>query len=516
LRQEDLRRVLLINAIEDSDRAGTILPPADRLAAAREARREGDGAATDPDVEQAGAASEAAQRLLATRARMLYSKVLARHPFVDVVFRLAGGSAAASWLLIALSLVAGGALSALDGTRRINIVSFPVLALVLWNLCVYLLVMAGWVRGARETQAQPRRLAGWWVRLGIGRLSRMIAGSGAFNAPLADALGRFALAWRDAAKPLLIARATRVFHLCAAAVGAGLIAGLYLRGIAFDYQAGWESTFLDASQVRALLSGAYGPAFFATGVPLPDAAHLDAIRWRADGGGERAAPWIHLLAASVAIFVVVPRLLLALVSTFHIAVWSRRARLPQSLAACFRKAFGAVGGVTGRAVATVIPCAYEPSAEARAGLRALLPASLGESLTLDARAPVRYGEEDEFVQSLGAPDADAVVLLFNLAATPEDETHGVVLAGVRDWVAGSRSGTRLLVLLDEGPYMSRMTGDGGSGARVDERRGAWRDFVAARGLPACSANLAAAAGDAALLPELLDAVRNALWETRAG
>ena len=85
-----------------------------------------------------------------------------------------------------------------------------------------------------------------------GGSQRLVARSAAFNAVLAEALGRFVAEWSEAARPLLTARAVRLFHVCAAAVGIGLIAGLYLRGIALDYRAGWESTFLDARQVRAL------------------------------------------------------------------------------------------------------------------------------------------------------------------------------------------------------------------------------------------------------------------------
>ena len=511
MREKDLRRVLLIEAIEETDRAGTLLPPADRIAASREARRGAGEGAPAVDGDKDGALSETGQQLLAARARILFGKTVARHPFIETVLNLAGGPPGAGWALIALALVLGGSLSALDGTRRINILSFPLLGLVLWNVFVYVIVVIGWVRSERKTDSQPRRLIQLWVRLGMGRLSRLIAGSGAFNALLAEALSRFAITWHAAAKTLLVARATRVFHLCAAAIGIGLIAGLYLRGIAFDYQAGWESTFLDATGVRSLLGAVYGPAVFVTGLPIPDAAHLDAIRWRNGAGGERATVWIHLLAASVALLVVIPRVLLALVSTVYISRWSQRARLPASLAACFRNAFGAVGGVTGRAVATVIPCAYEPSADSRSGLRALLPAALGESLSVDSRAPVRYGDEDEVVQSLGLDKSDVVVLLFNLASTPEDENHGSVIEGVRDGLAAAQPRARLLVFVDEAPYVSRMTNDGGPAARVEERRRAWRDFVAARGLIACIENLAAAGREAPLPAAQIDGVRNALW-----
>jgi hypothetical protein len=484
MREHELRSILLVKAIEETDGAGTVLPPADRAAAAREASRAaGEGAA--------------ASELGVARARILLAKVVARHPFVDTVSNLSGGSAAAGAVLVVLGLIAGVALSALDGTRRINILAFPVLGVVAWNLAMYVAIFAGWMR-------PPEMLA----HLASTRVSRLVTKSGAFNAPLAEALGRFMREWFAAARPLLVARAARVLHLSAAALGIGLILGLYVRGVAFDYRAGWESTFLDASKARALLSVLYGPASLVTGISIPDAAALEAIRWQGDAGGERAARWIHLLAATVALFVVLPRLALALAGTLFITRWSRRAPLPAALAAYFRGAFGALGGSFGRGLATVVPYAYEPAAEARAGLRALLPRALGENITLDARAAVRYGEEDGFVRELDASGkADVVVLLFNSAATPEEENHGAVIAGVRNWLAGRRPQPQLLVLVDEGPYVERMA----AGERIAERRDAWQKFVAAHGLGACSVNLAAA-GRGDVPREQIDLVRGALWQ----
>jgi hypothetical protein len=511
MREDELRSILLVKAIEETDRAGTLLPPADRVAAAREARRAAGEVAAASEVMEGGALSVAAQGMSVERARLLLAKVVARHPFLNTVSSLSGSLAAAGAVIVALGMVVGVALSALDGTRRINVLAFPVLGLVAWNLVMYAAIFAGWLR-ARRARTPRRRVPEILAHLATTRVSRLVAKSGAFNAPLAEALGRFTREWFEAARPLLVARAARLLHLSAAAVGIGLIVGLYVRGIAFDYRAGWESTFLEASQARALLSVIYGPASLVTGIAIPDAAALEAIRWKDATGGSRAAPWIHLLAATVALFVVLPRLALSLAGTLFITRWSQRAPLPAWLAAYFRGAFGALGGSIGRGVATVVPYAYEPSAEARAGLRALLPRALGESLTLDSRATVRYGEEDEFVRQLDAAGkADVVVLLFNLAATPEEENHGEVIAGMRDWLAARQPrGPQLLVLVDEGPYAGRMAGDGATG-RVAERRDAWRKFVAAHGLAACSVNLAAA-GHVEVPHEQVELLRGALWQ----
>jgi hypothetical protein len=79
-----------------------------------------------------------------------------------------------------------------------------------------------------------------------------------------------------------------------------------------------------------------------------------------------------------------------------------------------------------------------------------------------------------------------VVLPFSLAATPEDENHGVVLTGVRDRIA-AKPGARVLVVIDEAPYATRM---GGASERIAERRETWRRFVRAHGLEPTFVSLA--------------------------
>ena len=473
MREDDLRRALLIQAIEEADRDGTLVPAADRLAASREAKR----AVGETDREA----------LLAHRARTLTKRVCARYPFLETVLAISRGSWL-GWLLVAVGLLGGLVMSALDGTRRINILAFPLLGLIVWNLVVYV---------ALVVKPRARPLPSLAARSAMSRLSALIARSRAFNAPLAAALKRYAIDWQSAAKGLLVSRASFAFHLAAAAVGIGLIAGLYLRGIAFDYHAGWESTFLDAERARTVLSVLYGPASLLTGIDIPDAARLEAIRWHSDGaggaappagvGGEPAANWIHLLAATALIFVVIPRLLIAAFQAMAVSRQSRNLPWPSLLDSHFRDAFTPVGVAIDRGIAMLVAYAYEPTPESMARLREWVPDGLGTDLTLDVREPIRYGEEDAFVKGIGEHGgeiADRILLLMSASATPEDENHGVVIGGVRDWIEKWRPHVRLVVLIDEGPYAMRMDTPGGSIERMEQRRRAWTDFIEARGVEA--------------------------------
>ena len=331
-------------------------------------------------------------------------------------------------------------------------------------------------------------LRSWAASLGSVLASRLIARSRAFNAPLAEALQAFAREWYESTKSLSLARATRVFHLAAAAVGVGLIGGLYMRGIAFDYQAGWESTFLDAPRARAVLAALYGPASWLTGIAVPDLAQLEATRWRAGAGGEPAARWIHLMAASALLYVVLPRLVLALAATAAALRLSLRAAPPASLAAYFRASFAAIDGAVAKASALIAPYACELSPGALARLIAWLPGATGGVLDVNARASVPHGEEDRYLATvLGGEAADFIVLPFSLASTPEDENHGKVIGGVRELLAQAGPHARLLVVIDEAPYSDRMSG---SPERIAERRALWRRFVEAHGVKPAFVSLA--------------------------
>ena len=505
MREDALRKVLMMKAIEESDRAGTLIPPADRAAATREALRGAD----DRAVADATPLDAKALRVLAARAGILMRQVVTRYPFVEAVLALRG-TVLASGLLILVSLFVGLSFSTLDGGRRIDIVAFPLLGLILWNLAVYVAVAINGIRSFQRKTRRPPSLASLLVAVAASRFKRLIAKSAAFNAVLAEALGRFLGEWTAATRALWIARAARLLHLCAAAIGVGLVMGLYLRGIVLDYRAGWESTFLDAGQVRAFLALIYAPASALTGIGIPDEAHIAAIRIVNGTGGESAARWIHLLAATTIVFVIVPRVALALMQSTTILRHTLHVTVPPSLAAYYRTAFGVING--GHSVVAVMPYAYEPFGGATAALRRLLSNAFGESLVITLHAGTRYGEEERFLQQLaeyGDGSADIVVLLFNLAATPEDENHGIIIAGTRDRLQRSGSRTRLLVLVDERPFAARMTTSGAN--RLAERRESWRSFIAAHGLTACFIDL----GPPEIAPgdmEKAERLRNALWQ----
>jgi hypothetical protein len=327
-------------------------------------------------------------------------------------------------------------------------------------------------------------------------LTRSRAGD-AGAAPRRTILTALPADWARVAGPLYGARAARVLHTAAAATALGVIAGLYTRGLAFEYRASWESTFLGAEQVRALLAVTLAPGSWITGIAVPDVAAIEAIRAPAS---ENASTWMHLFAGTVAAVVVVPRLVLALVAAVVERRRAIRMALPLAEPYYQRLVSGYLGGA---GHVRVIPYSYTVTPEARAGLDAILARVYGgAAATVDE--PVAWGD-DEALAALSAsePGADAIVPVFSLAATPEREAHGAFLDALAAQAGGGRRAGAdarhpLIALIDESGFLDRWPEDPD---RLAGRRAAWRDLVGAHHATPVFVNLGSpdlAAAEAAL------------------
>jgi hypothetical protein len=359
-----------------------------------------------------------------------------------------------AWLgpaLVAAAFGAGLLADRVGAAERINLLAPPVLALLAWNVFVYLLLAVGILRGGdAPARALPRALAGLLRRR-------------ADDAPVA---ARFAADFARATAPLQAARAAAALHAAAAALALGVLASLYLRGLAFEYRAGWDSTFLDAAQVRALLGTVLGPASTLSGISLPDVARLDALRF-SSGGGENAARWIHLHALTALLVVLLPRTLLA----WRAAAAARRLAdaLPLPLGEPYFERL--LRERRGRPLAAqVLPYSYRLGERQRDGLHARLGERFGRvELRLDE---VPLGGEDDAARWAGPlPDGARRIVLFALTATPEAEHHGA-------FVDALRAAAPFDVWIDESGFRERIADE----ARREQRRDAWRRLLAAHGV----------------------------------
>jgi hypothetical protein len=297
-------------------------------------------------------------RWLARRARFLLDGVLSAYrPLVDLTRALDGGAPA--FLLVPFLL---GLLSNYLGpSSRIHALVNPIGLLITWNVAMYVLLVVAHALGRRRrgrplAEAIPvdgpaetgerrptataaaapavalppsagaslltrwiirRVVPGVWLAVGrgAGEIRRHVGGTAA----VARA---FWAHWLAAARPALVLGARRAFHLAAMGLAAGAMAGMYARGLFFDYTVVWRSTFLrDPDLVAVVLSALFGPAAVCLGEPLPDAAEAARLM---TAEGAPAARWIHLYAVSAALLIVGPRLLLAIATSARRRALARR------------------------------------------------------------------------------------------------------------------------------------------------------------------------------------------------
>ncbi|MBL8279589.1 MAG: DUF2868 domain-containing protein [Pelomonas sp.] len=548
------RRVCLLRACEEGPVDEALWSPEDAAWASRLAD-ESAGAQASDALWQAERARHAMQRLLPRRPALV--RAAARHTWSS---RWGWGALAVGGALGVLADLAGAG-------QRVNLLAAPVWGVVAWNVLVYAtLGFAALRRLAGPARARPAGAVVGEARgadradqaaepgaSGAGSLRRLLqrwlAGAPAGGAAASSRPEqRFAALWAQVSAPLAASRATLVLHVAAAALAAGLVAGLYARALVLDYRVTWQSTLLEPPQVHALLSVLLAPASATTGIAIPSPEAVAALRVDAAGaavtpeGGAASPPatsatspaaaaapaaataatapnasrpsptalrpaaaWLHLMAATVALAVVLPRLLLALAAAWQARRRARRVALPPpgvgTLALLQGRRRTGSDGRPGPLVVQVLPHGFAPPPAATLALRAVLAAALGEGLELRFAAAVPYGEEDH-APSAPPPGTSCRIAWFDLAATPEAQAQGRFV----EQLAAAAS-LPLVLLVDESGYRQRM---GAGSPRLAERRRAWQDFAAACGAGLASIDLEqAAARPAAAVAAVQAALRPA-------
>jgi hypothetical protein len=446
------RKVVLMRAIETADAKREILSDDDRLYASRSARELANWQASE------GKTAPTLDHFLHQRADLILKRLGERTPALSSFVGRRPLMPLAAVLLPIVGFIAGAALDRIANPHRVDLLSAPLLLIVAWNLLVYLALIV-WA-------LVPSRMTGW---TGRGLLRRLAAGKPALPrklpAPLAAGLTQYLGDWGTLSATLVRLRLSRTVHLAAAAFALGAIASLYARGITNEYAAGWESTFLDARQVHAILSTLFAPAltvFPLQGFSLADVQALRFVQEPSPAGGPR---WVHLYAATLFLLVVLPRVVLALIAAFR----ARRIAhdFPLDLGQPYFRALADRVGASGPAVLRVIPYSFTVDEARHKGLAGIAAMVLGEQAQLMLRPAIPYGEEPkESLRDVRLDDADVAVsaVLFNLAATPETENHGAFLDYlIRNTPRG------IAVLVDESALAER-------GARLDERVALWRQF----------------------------------------
>jgi hypothetical protein len=458
MNEQIARNVVLVRAIEMADQKKEVLSEDDRMYASRSARELAQWQASDKHSDVT------ADDFLQQRSEQILKRLAERTPAFAGFAKRSTGLRALAWLLPLLALVLGAALDRITDPHRVDLLSAPLLLIIVWNLLVYLGLLISLFIPAR-VNGGPK--SGLIRRLSVGKLAvpRKVP------PVLATGLLGFMGEWSQLSAKLTTARLSRTIHLSAAMFALGAVGSLYARGLLAQYAAGWESTFLDATQVHSLLSILFAPAIAVFQLQGFSLAEIEALRFPQTTAPEAGARWVHLYAATIFLLVVLPRVVLALLSNWRAARLSKRFPLDLDQP-YFRKLNETIGVSTG-GMLRVLPFSFTVDEVRHQGLGQVAIMLFGEQGRMMLRPSTSYGEEpQEVLRDVDLNDANVTMtaVLFNLTATPEKENHGAFL----DYLVKA-SPRGIAVLLDESAYLERM------GAPADprglaERTALWQQF----------------------------------------
>ncbi len=463
LPEGDAQAVLLVQALEEADRGGELLALEHRRAA----------------TAQAGQTGEAGDLTwLGERARGLCDVLEQELPFLVRFRRWTSPVRGLMTPALIVAFVLGLGTNALGPAKQVNVLALPLLGLIAWNLMVLALMAAKSVLpfGRTALGSGVPRFVGRLGKMARRLIDRLPPGQRAPEAQqrLQHALGQYLSAWLPAVTPLASARGRRLMHTASLVLILGVVVGMYARGIAFQYRATWESTFLSGTTVDRLLGTVLSPAAALLATEVPKAAEIESPKT-----GD-AAPWIHLYALTAALFVGLPRLLLALFEGTRCARLGRRLSITVT-DGYVRRLLASVD--TSERRVEVIPYSYRPSARAVDTLRNLLFDLLGPRSDIRVLPTVAYGEEPD---SLESSRGRLQVMLFGLAQTPEVEVHGEF---VRHLKRELPDGQALLLVVDSSAYRQKLEDNGRVDERLRERRRAWDRVGRDAGLTALQVDL---------------------------
>lgn len=307
----------------------------------------------------------------------------------------------ALWLM-PLCFLLGLSSNYLGPGEKIDLLANPLVTLIFWNIVIFLFLLGR----ALARKSEPVR----WLPSLLYRMAhkiRVFGGDGPEETLLRKARLQARSRWLVQQPKLVIARLTHVLHRLAIAMVLGALGGLYLRGLARAYQFQWDSTFVSAEGREQVLSILFAPVLALTGGEIPP---LD---------GANGAAWIHLLALATLLYVVLPRLSLALY--WH---W-RHGKLAKSVDIqtsddFFRKLLAR--RTTLERQLTLVGYSYRLSDSRQEKLLAAARQLWGQRTRHRESVDVTWGDTEP-PDTLEGGQRQLILICFAGAQTPEEEVH---------------------------------------------------------------------------------------------
>jgi hypothetical protein len=466
------RDVMLMSAIEQTDQERRVLSDEDRMYASRSAHELARWEVSDKR------STMSSELFLAKRAEQVLKKIAERHPgFSRFIV------ATNLWRVIGVALpivafLSGFLVDRIADPHRVDLLSAPLLLIIVWNLAVYVwLLIKAFLPAFKKHPSAPLRL----MRITTGR----IPARRKLPQPLAAALGKFGEEWTRTSMPLTIARLNRIVHVSALCFALGAILSLYGRGVFTEYRVGWESTFLNAEQVHAMLTFLFTPVMSLLQLQGFSIADVRASQFTQTVSGAEGARWVHLYAGTLLLVVVLPRLAIALFAGWKESRLSNH--FPIDLAQPYFRKLTSIVESSSPVVLRVFPYSFTVDELRDKNLSLVAQMLIGEQARVMLRPSTGYGDAPDDSRghaSSAKSDIALTAALFNLSATPEKENHGDFLDHLVRVAPGS-----LLALVDESAYLERVGDNPGSASRIQERIALWRQFCELHKVHAVIVNL---------------------------
>jgi len=433
-------KILLIQALEQSDPEGLYIPYSTRQRATQHAKNI--ASYTQPS------SPEGTIQFIIHRAESLWNFLSSSYPMLTESFR--GAQANIPCLMVVIPAFTTGLLiNGLGTSQRVNLLNFPLLLLLLWNIGIYALTLLLPLLGKDPTGPLLRSIS-----TGIAKLTDMMGKGPWQTVALPGSMGRewmrqsaerFMNLWWIQGHPVITSRIRHLLHLGAASLALSILLSMYFRGLVLDYRATWESTFLSPAQVQTVLHGLLGPAAWLLGFPFPGVEDMAQLQAPSHGS---AAPWIHMWALTGFIGIVLPRLIFAWISARSAHKATESFTLP--LDEPYYLQLLAPDRGQGMQI-DIVPYSYQPSPASLEFLGKCLLDLMGNQATLHWHEPLLYGQASfPWLEKTFLPQM--VVLICNVAQTPESEVHGEVFRALQNHIETSKGQHQLLLLLDQEPY----------------------------------------------------------------
>ncbi len=375
--------------------------------------------------------------------------------FEELRPRSPGVLAATGWCI---AFAAGYALTELGHDRMINVIAAPFMGLLLWNIAIIALSLIMEWRASATHHGLPA-----WI------VNHLLPARRSDDDDVSRAGRRFHALASPCLSARAAARARAWLHLGAALFALGTITGMYAKGWSREYRAVWESTLLSREHAERFVSALYKPAsvMFGVRVPVEQMATMRIGPGQPDPQPADALPWIHLFAGTLALLVLAPRLALTCLAVWRGDQRVRREWDSMNWPMLEARQRSAVSG-TGLEV-DVLMHGWRAGEEPRDRWAEALRERFGALALLQYQAVP--DDEESFARDWRTRAAH-VVVVFNAAATPEQEVQPVLLRDLRSNLAGQGPAAHLLALLDATTLRDRRSAEA-----VNQRLDLWRTML---------------------------------------